>query len=113
MDITTRIIDADIIINGKSMPVLNSDLSLMLKWSIFIIKNDESADLDIKITSLSGSFNVTETKECYKKEIKYTINELIEWNTEVTPTFFNLQNVNISPEHITINFDTQQLKIKF
>lgn len=113
MQLFSKIIDADIYINGKKVPVLNTDLEINLEWSINFAQKSNSVDIEIKVIGISGYFHITDIKEAYKKETKYTINQLLDWHSETILTSINLRNKSISPEHITLDFDKRQMRVKF
>ena len=105
----SKLIDAEIIINNKKIPILNTELFIEVEWDVLLEKKTAFAELKISFLSIKGWFEWYDIKENYKKKIRIEFHSDETW--KLTPEN-QWAALNIQPFTAHINFDKKEAKIK-
>ena len=112
----SKILDAEITLKERILPVLNSEMDIKVEWEVVLKKNDENAEFEIQYLSVSGWFNWIDKTENYTKKNTIEFCTTKQWKLiPVTPIaiFTNsLVSVKIEPIMAEINFDKKEIKIQ-
>jgi hypothetical protein len=110
-------LEAQITLNDKLVPLINSDFNIDIDWDISITQKDNGILLDILCNSLKGYFQYVEKRDSYKKEtrILFETNNSWEINHEKDNSFMSqiTNSMLIEPYLVVVNLDTKKVVIKF
>jgi len=105
----SKILDAEITLKERILPVLNSEMDIKVEWEVVLKKNDGYAEVEIQYLSVSGWFNWVDKTENYTK--KNTIEFCTTKQWKLIPVN-SLLSVKIEPIMAEINFDKKEIKIQ-
>ena len=105
----TKLIDAEFILNDKKLPIVNSEIKILVNWDINLEKMDEFFNLKIDYFNVSGSLNWVEVKDNFRKK------NTIEFSTDKNWKIVQENNIylgdKICPISAKINFDKKEIRI--
>jgi hypothetical protein len=113
----SKALEAQITLNDKLVPLINSDFNIDIDWDISITQKDNGVLLDILCNSLKGYFQYIEKRDSYKKETRISFESDNSWiiNHEKDNSFMSqiTNSILIEPYLVIINLDTKKVVIKF
>ena len=107
----TQILDCDIILNSKKIPIINSDMKIELEWDIETEKNEESASVKIILKSLRGYVNFASAQTFYRKTTKIEFNTDSSWS--IKSKHETIDYTKIEPVYSLIDFDSRMVNIEY
>ena len=113
----SKALEAQITINDKLVPLINSDMNIDIDWDISITQKDNGVLLNIICNSVKGYFQYVEKKETYKKETRISFESNNSWSISHKKDDYMMQGIInsnlIEPYLIEVNLDTKKVVIKF
>jgi hypothetical protein len=113
----SKALEAQITLNDKLVPLINSDFNIDIDWDISITQKDNGVLLDILCNSLKGYFQYIEKRDSYKKETRISFESDNTWviNHEKDNSFMSqiTNSMLIEPYLVIVNLDTKKVVIKF
>ena len=107
---TTRLLDAKIIFNKKSISLLNTDMEIYVEWDAKLKENFTSVDLSLNIISVHGNFNIYDNVDSYKTKTNIEFRTDKEWKIELSQEFY-ITFKEIQPIIGIINLDEKAIKL--
>lgn len=113
----SKALEAQITLNDKLVPLINSDFNIDIDWDISITQKDNGVLLNILCNSLKGYFQYLEKRDSYKKETRISFESDNTWviNHEKDNSFMSqiTNSMLIEPYLVIVNLDTKKVVIKF
>jgi hypothetical protein len=113
----SKALEAQITLNDKLVPLINSDFNIDIDWEISITQKDNGVLLNILCNSLKGYFQYIEKRDSYKRETRISFETNNSWviNHEKDNSFMSqiTNSMLIEPYLVVVNLDTKKVVIKF
>lgn len=106
---TTRILDAEIVLKEKKLPLVNTGLLIHIDWDIVLEKKENTAEIQIKYLEVYGDLEWLSQKDGYKQ--KTSINFRTDENWKIQNEN-NLTPFVVHPFYAKIDFDKKEIKIQ-
>jgi hypothetical protein len=105
---TTRIIDAEVIIKEKKLPIVNTEILIHIDWDINIKKEEDTAQIELNFIEVYGTIEWNTIKEGYKQKTSIYFRTDEHWKIET----IDLIPFTIYPSYAKIDFDKKEIKIQ-
>jgi hypothetical protein len=106
--IASKLLEAIVIIGDKEIKVLNTEMTIMVKWEMNLKKGIDSYTMQVSVYEVFGDFGWKQQSDNYTLTKKYEFKSDSSWSYEVLA---NAITFPLSPTFAIINFDKKQIKI--
>jgi hypothetical protein len=113
----SKALEAQITLNDKVVPIINTQMDIDIDWDIATIEKDNGIVITILCNSIKGYFQYIEKRDSYKKETRISFESNESWviNHEKDDSFISqmTNSMLIEPYLVIVNLDTKKVVIKF
>jgi hypothetical protein len=112
---TSKFLEAKVIINKKSFDLLNTQMDIFVDYKS-VISEEKYIKLNFSIDKVYGYFSYRNDTDLYKKETTINFNTDSSWETKLSDNinFSKLANTNdyvLLPESVVLDFDKKLVTI--